>query len=354
MPIVWDFGPAASTDSAAVRAEYRAALDGPLADGGGHGDVDAAFAAPGESGRSASTRFPIWRTRRWSRSTRPRIGGQTASTSGWARKLPSRRSRYAAKAGGVDPKAVFVHNCFLGGGFGRRAVNDELTQAVEVSKALGRPIKLIWTREEDIRVDRYRPQAALRMRAALRADGSPAGFDFRPRSARSRARSAGARSRTGSSARRSKASPTVPIAPDALKVGVNLKNTHVPVMFWRSVGSSQNAFAVESFIDECAHAAKRDPLEYRRALLAGPARFPRRARHARRQGRLGQAVAEGRRARRGDPRGLRHDRRRDRRGRGQRPAARSRFSASSPASTAATSSIRSPPRCRSRARCSTA
>ena len=64
-----------------------------------------------------------------------------------------------------------------------------------------------------------------------------------------------------------------PYRSDALKVGVNLKNTHVPVMFWRSVGSSQNAFAVESFIDECAHAAKRDPVEYRRALLAGKPDF---------------------------------------------------------------------------------
>ena len=120
---------------------------------------------------------------------------------------------FAAKAGEVDPKAVFLHNCFLGGGFGRRAVNDELIQAVEVSKALKRPIKLIWTREEDIRSDRYRPQAALKMRAALREDGSPAASTSAPPSARSPARSAGARSRTASSARRSRASPTVPIAP---------------------------------------------------------------------------------------------------------------------------------------------
>ena len=64
-----------------------------------------------------------------------------------------------------------------------------------------------------------------------------------------------------------------PYRADALKVGVNLKNTHVPVMFWRSVGSSQNAFAVESVIDECAHAAKRDPVEYRRVLLEGKPDF---------------------------------------------------------------------------------
>ena len=183
---------------------------------------------------------------------------------------PESAIAFAAKAGGVDPKAVFVHNCFLGGGFGRRAVNDELTQAVEVSKALNRPIKLIWTREEDIRSDRYRPQAALRMRAALSADGSPAGFEFTTAvgSITALAR-LGRASRTASSAMAVEGLANCPYRADALQVGVNLKNTHVPVMFWRSVGSSQNAFAVESFIDEVAHAARRDPLEYRRALLQG-------------------------------------------------------------------------------------
>ena len=182
---------------------------------------------------------------------------------------PESAIAFAAKAGGVDPKAVFVHNCFLGGGFGRRAVNDELIQAVEVSKALGRPIKLIWTREEDIRSDRYRPQAALRMRAALRADGLPAGFEFQT-AVGSILRSLGWEGvKNGVERMAVEGLANCPYRADALKVGVNLKNTHVPVMFWRSVGSSQNAFAVESFIDEVAYAAKRDPLEYRRALLQG-------------------------------------------------------------------------------------
>ena len=182
---------------------------------------------------------------------------------------PESALAYAAKAGGVDPKAVFVHNCFLGGGFGRRAVNDELTQAVEVSKALKRPIKLIWTREEDIRADRYRPQAALRMRAALREDGAPAGLHFIT-AVGSITRSLGwGKVENGVERQAVEGLSNCPYRSDALKVGVNLKNTHVPVMFWRSVGSSQNAFAVESFIDECAHAAKRDPVEYRRALLEG-------------------------------------------------------------------------------------
>jgi len=268
MPIEWDFGPAASTDSAEFAAEYRAALDGPLADGGGHGDVAAAFAKPAKVVEALyevpylahAPMEPLNATAHW-RPDRIEVWMGTQD--------PDSALERAAEAGGVDPKAVIVHNCFLGGGFGRRAVNDELTQAVEVSKALNRPIKLIWTREEDIRSDRYRPQAALRMRAVLGADGSPAGFEFTT-AVGSITRSLGwGKVENGVERQAVEGLSNCPYRADALKVGVNLKNTHVPVMFWRSVGSSQNAFAVESFIDEVANAEGRDPLEYRRVLLEG-------------------------------------------------------------------------------------
>jgi isoquinoline 1-oxidoreductase beta subunit len=268
MPVEWDFGPAASTDSAEFRAEYRAALDGPLAGGGGHGDMRAAFEKPAKLVEAVyetpylahAPMEPLNATAHW-RPDRIDVWMGTQS--------PESAIELAAKAGGVDPKAVFVHNAFLGGGFGRRAVNDELVQAVEVSKAVRRPVKLIWTREEDIRADRYRPQAAIRMRAALKEDGSPAGFDFTT-AVGSITRSLGWGAVTNGVERQAiEGLANCPYRADALKVGVNLKNTHVPVMFWRSVGSSQNAFAVESFIDELAHAAKRDPLEYRRAALQG-------------------------------------------------------------------------------------
>jgi isoquinoline 1-oxidoreductase beta subunit len=266
MPVEWDFGPAASTDSSQFRAEYRAALDGPLADGGGHGDAQAAFAAPAKRFEAVyevpylahAPMEPLNATAHW----RPdRIDVWIGTQS------PENATELAAKAGGVDPKAVHVHNAFLGGGFGRRSVNDELTQAVEASKAVGRPVKLIWTREEDIRADRYRPQAALKMRAALNGDGSPAGFEFTT-AVGSITRSFGGEVRSGVERSAIEGLANSPYQADALKVWVNLKNTHVPVMWWRSVGSSQNAFAVESFIDEVAHEARRDPLEYRRALLA--------------------------------------------------------------------------------------
>ena len=268
MPVEWDFGPAASADSEQFRAEYRAALDGPLADGGGHGDAGAAFTSP--AGRveavyevpylAHAPMEPLNATAHW-RPDRVDVWMGTQS--------PEAAIALAAKAGGVDPRAVHVHNEFLGGGFGRRAVNDELTQAVEVSRAVRRPVKLIWTREEDIRADRYRPQAALRMRAALKDDGAPAGLEFTT-AVGSITRSLGwGKVENGVERQAIEGLANCPYRADALKVLVNLKNTHVPVMFWRSVGSSQNAFAVESFIDELAFAAKRDPLEYRRSLLQG-------------------------------------------------------------------------------------
>jgi isoquinoline 1-oxidoreductase beta subunit len=145
MPVEWDFGPAASADSAQFAAEYRAALDGPLANGGGHGDVDAAFAKPAKIVEAVyevpylahAPMEPLNATADWREDRLDVwIGCQD----------PDAALARGAKACGVDPKAVFVHNCLLGGAFGRRAVNDELTHAVEVSKALRRPIKLVSAR----------------------------------------------------------------------------------------------------------------------------------------------------------------------------------------------------------------
>ncbi|MGD0640636.1 MAG: molybdopterin cofactor-binding domain-containing protein [Roseiarcus sp.] len=266
LPIVWDEGASAQTDSAQFRAEYRAALDGPLANAVDHGDVPGAFARSAEVVEALyevpylahAPMEPLNATAYW----RPDridvwIGTQ----------FPESALQKAAEVGGVAANAVFVHNGFLGGGFGRRAVNDELVQAVQVSKALRKPVKLIWTREEDIQHDRYRPQAALRLRAALGADGAPTAFDFRT-AVGSITRSLGWGA-VPSGVERSAVEglENVPYRVGALKVDCALKNTHVPVMFWRSVGSSQNAFAVESFIDEVAHAAGKDPYAFRRALL---------------------------------------------------------------------------------------
>jgi isoquinoline 1-oxidoreductase beta subunit len=271
LPVAWEEGPAAKTDSAQFAADYRAALDGEAAVATKEGDVAAALTngkqvellyevphlahAPMEplncTAHVQADRVDVW------------LGTQNADAA----------LQLAAKTAGIAPEKVFVHNCFLGGGFGRRAVNDELAQAVAVSKAVGKPVKLVWTREEDMRHDRYRPQAAIRFQAALGDDGTVQGLHVRT-AVGSIQRSLGSGNPENGVERQAvEGLANLPYKTAALQVDCILKNTHVPVMFWRSVGSSQNAFAVEGFIDELAHAAGHDPVEYRRKLLAGKSDF---------------------------------------------------------------------------------
>lgn len=165
--------------------------------------------------------------------------------------------RQAAAASGLKPEQIVIHNCFLGGGFGRRSINDEMRQAILVAKEVGKPVKLVWTREEDMTQDRYRPQAAVRMKAALGSDGMPTAFDAKI-AVGSILRSTGINKvENGIEAQAVEGFANIPYAIPNVRVGCMLKNTHVPVMFWRSVGSSQNAFFVESYIDELAQAAGR-------------------------------------------------------------------------------------------------
>jgi isoquinoline 1-oxidoreductase beta subunit len=126
----------------------------------------------------------------------------------------------------------------------------------------------VWTREEDMTQDRYRPQAAVRMKAALDADGMPVAFDAKI-AVGSILRSVGmSKVENGVEAQAVEGFANTNYKIPNLRVGCMLKNTHVPVMFWRSVGSSQNAFFMESYIDELAHAAGQDPYKFRRLLLA--------------------------------------------------------------------------------------
>ena len=267
LPIVWDAGAAAAADSEKFRADYRGALDGPLANAVKRGDAAGALA------RSAKVVAALYEVPHLAHAPMEPLNAtvhwRPERIDAWiGTQAPDAALKLAAEAGGVDPRNVFIHNCYLGGGFGRRAVNDELRQAVQVSKAVGKPVKLVWTREQDIQHDRYRPQAALRLKAGLDADGAPTAFDFRT-AVGSITRSLGwGAASSGVEPSAVEGLANVPYRAAALNVDCLLKNTHVPVMFWRSVGSSQNAFALESFIDELSHAAGKDPLAYRRALLA--------------------------------------------------------------------------------------
>ena len=161
-----------------------------------------------------------------------------------------------ARAIGLKPAAVDIHNQYLGGGFGRRSFSDFAEQAARIAVEVSYPVKLIWSREEDIRQDRYRHASVSRFSASLDSAGRPTGWRNQyvekhfPLDA-----------------------PHIPYAIDNKLVQFVDSRTHVPWGFWRSVDKSLHTFFTESFIDELAVAAGRDPYVFRRDLLADEPRL---------------------------------------------------------------------------------
>jgi len=177
-----------------------------------------------------------------------------------------------AQIGGVPPEKVQVHTTYLGGGFGRRFELDFIQEALEVSKASGAPVKVIWSREDDIRNSQYRPANFHRMHAGLGADGRPVAWTHRVVAPSIMARVFPNMVQNGLDGEAVEGGMGMPYAVPNVHVDYVLTDTGIPVGFWRSVNNSFNAFAVESFIDECAAAAKADPFEYRRGLLTNAPR----------------------------------------------------------------------------------
>jgi len=172
-----------------------------------------------------------------------------------------------AKIGGVTPDKVKVHTTYLGGGFGRRFELDFIQEALETSKATGAAVKVIWSREDDIRNAQYRPVNHHRFEAALDANGQPVAWTHRIVAPSIMARVFPDTIKNGLDEEAVEGGVGMPYAIPNVHVDYQLTDTGIPVGFWRSVNNSYNAFAVESFIDELAHAAKKDPYEYRRDLL---------------------------------------------------------------------------------------
>ena len=176
-----------------------------------------------------------------------------------------------AKLLGIKPEDVAVQSTFLGGGFGRRIDIDFIIQATLISQAVNRPVKLIWSREDDMTHDFYRPLAVHQLAASVGSDGKPTAMTFRGAS----------QSITG------RVFGLPPEAPDGLMNEAAAAAYNIPasrhdmikhdaglrVGYWRAVSHNMNAFANESFIDELAAAAGQDPVAYRMSLLQGQPRF---------------------------------------------------------------------------------
>ncbi len=176
-----------------------------------------------------------------------------------------------AKVLDVKPEDVTLRTTFLGGGFGRRIDIDYIIQAAQISKAVNRPVKLLWTREDDMTHDFYRPQSLHRLAAALGADGKPTAMTFAMTSQSVTGRVFGLPLEVQDPLMTEAAVAAYEIP--ATKHEMTKHDAGMRVGYWRSVSHALNAFANETFIDECAAAAGKDPYAYRMSLLANQPRF---------------------------------------------------------------------------------
>ncbi len=180
----------------------------------------------------------------------------------------------AARVAGLKPEQVKINTLFAGGSFGRRAnaVSDYIVEAVSIAKALGAngvPIKLQWTREDDIQGGRYRPAYVHKLEAALNDKGELTGWRQRivGQSIAAGTPFAAVVVKDGVDGTSVEGAANLPYAVPNLSVELTTAEAGVPVLWWRVVGSSHTAYAVESFIDEIAGAASQDPFAFRQALL---------------------------------------------------------------------------------------
>jgi isoquinoline 1-oxidoreductase beta subunit len=176
-----------------------------------------------------------------------------------------------AKAVNLDPKDVSLQTTFLGGGFGRRIDIDFIIQAALISKAVMKPVKLLWTREDDMTHDFYRPMGVHNVAAAVGADGKPTAMTFRFTSQSITGRVFGLPAEVQDPLMIEAAMAPYEIA--ATRHDVVKYDTGLRVGYWRSVSHFQNCFANETFVDELAAAAKVDPAAYRMSLVSKSPRF---------------------------------------------------------------------------------
>lgn len=272
LPVTWDEGPGAKEDSKAIAARLAEGLDAVTAAVG-----NKAGDAPGVLAKARRTVTATYGT--------PFLNHATLEPMNCTAKMDGGRLEVwvgtqngdatlaaAAEAGGVPLDHVRVNKYLLGGGFGRRGQQDYTRQAVLLAKQVpGRPVKLIWSREEDMQHGYYRPITQCKLTAALDDAGNVDALHVRISGQSILAYLAPNRLNNGVDMAQFQGLTPAEFGYNAipnLLIDHAMRNTAVPVGFWRGVNHNQNAVYVECFIDELAAAAGRDPLEFRRAMLA--------------------------------------------------------------------------------------
>ena len=266
LKVEWDEGPLGQLSSATIAKEHETAGGQPGLVARNDGDTAAALAA---GAKTFETAYQVPYLEHACMEPMNATAHVTADAcTVWVpTQNPGGSREVAARLTGLPVDRVTVNTTFLGGGFGRRGQTDYVVDAVEVAKAIGGgPVKVLWTREDDLTHGFYRPNTHNVFRGAIDASGKPTAWF-------TRAVGAGLlRQRGGVPAGQVDGTSMAGLRDQPYDIpNVRIewvdKDVGVPIGFWRSVGSSQNAFIVETFIDELAHLAGQDPYEYRRALL---------------------------------------------------------------------------------------
>jgi isoquinoline 1-oxidoreductase beta subunit len=262
LDVKWDEGSASSLNSAGIRAMFVAKAKEPGAPARKAGDVEAGLA------KAAKKLEAVYEVPFLSHAPMEPMNCtahvRASSADVWAATQSMTSAReLAAQAVGLAPEQVDFHTMFMGGGFGRRGEGelDYVPEAAELSKKLGTPVKVTWTREDDMQHDMYRPASYVEFAGGLDAEGWPVAL-----SARIACPSfAGLRNGVDFAAVAGLADLEYAI-PDVL-IDYRPANTPIPVSFWRSPGAVQNTYFAECFLDELCVAGGKDPVEVRRRLL---------------------------------------------------------------------------------------
>jgi isoquinoline 1-oxidoreductase beta subunit len=267
LKIEWDDGPNANLTTEAVAGELEKATLNPGAVAQNIGDVDKAMASA-VTKVEATYHLPFL-AHATMEPMNCTVHARKDGCEIWiGNQAVARVQAFAAKTAGVPLDKVVVHNHLLGGGFGRRLEADVAARAVQIAQHVDGPVKVVWTREEDIQHDMYRTYWFDRLSAGLDAKGMPVAWSNRYAGSSVMARWAPPFFKNGLDSDTTEGAIDLVYALPNMHVEyVRVEPPGIPTAFWRSVGPSHNVFVTESFIDELAAAAKQDPVGYRLALL---------------------------------------------------------------------------------------
>jgi isoquinoline 1-oxidoreductase beta subunit len=271
LQLQWDEGAAAKTSTASMRAEWRGLAARPGIVAKNTGDVDKALAA---AAKRIEVEYELpYLAHACMEPLNCTVHVTPVGCEIWVgTQSQSQDAQLAAQALGIEPKKVTIHTQFLGGGFGRRASGDSdfTVEAVHVANGMGRPVKTVWTREDDMRAGYYRPFSLSHVRAGVDAQGIPLVIHHTAVNKSVYAASLLAKGfiKDGVDPSTGEGAVDMPYAIANHRFEMHSTNESVPILWWRSVGNSINGFVTNTLIDELAVLGHKDPVALRRTLLA--------------------------------------------------------------------------------------